>query len=76
MNKNLKETLRELLKEAVRVEHKLIGKVAIGSHLSYYGLVAWEAHGTYRYAAGVVGLLMVVEACINHTPPGPPDSPA
>lgn len=74
--KNPREVFRDFCKVAVKAEHRVIGKVALGSHLSYYGLVYMEAHGTYRYAAGVVGVLMVLEALAGHDgPPGPPGAP-
>lgn len=45
-----------------RAEHRTVARVALIGHLSYYGLVSLEAHGNYRYAAGVVGLILIFEA--------------
>lgn len=45
-----------------RIEHRIVARVAICSHLAYYVLVTAEAHGTYRYAAGVVAVVVIVEA--------------
>lgn len=52
-----------------RIEHRLVARVALLSHLSYYGLVSVEAHGTYRYAAGVVGLILIIEAFAGDASP-------
>jgi hypothetical protein len=42
--------------------HRAFIRVTAFSHLAYYGLVSVEAHGHYRYAAGVLGVLLIVEA--------------
>lgn len=42
-------------------ERKAVAKLAMYAHLSYYALVSVEAHGSYRYAAGAVLGIMVLE---------------
>lgn len=54
-----------------RIEHKVVARVALTGHLAYYGLVTLEAHGHYRWAAMVVGIVLLVESFM---PTGaPPD---
>jgi hypothetical protein len=54
------------LKHALhKLEHRIVARVIFGGHLTYYGLVAAEAHGTYRYAAGAVGVLLIIEVLIG-----------
>lgn len=64
--------LTRLIHALHNVEHKAAAKVTVGAHLAYYGLVSMEAHGHYRYAAAVVGCLMLLEAVMgNGDGPGP-----
>lgn len=44
----------------IRVIHKLGHKAEHFFHMTYLGLVGWEAHGHYRFAA--IALLIVVIA--------------
>jgi hypothetical protein len=46
-------------------EHKVLAKLMTGGHMCYYSLVAAEAHGTYRYAAGFVGTLVILETVVG-----------
>lgn len=59
--------LRRVRKLAHNAEHKVIARAAIGTHLTYYGLVTWEAHGTYRWAALAVGIIMIIEIVLPHS---------
>ena len=59
---NIKAKMKKVRGAANRVETKVLGRVAVVSHLSYYALVGIEAHGNYRYAAMVVGVIVVLEA--------------
>jgi hypothetical protein len=61
----IKAVLVKVRGAIARAEKKLLAKVAIATHLSYYGLVGMEAHGNYRYAAIVIAVLMVAEIATN-----------
>ncbi len=52
---------------AAWIDHKIVGKSMVVAHASYYTLVTWEAHGTYRYAAGIICVFMVIEI-LSHSP--------
>lgn len=55
----------EWLRLIQKAEHKAAVKAAGWTHIVYYGLVAWEAHGSYRYAAAV----LLIIAIIHHDTP-------
>lgn len=59
----LKHRLRhsQLVKATDRICHKTVARLTILSHADYYSLVSVEAHGTYRYAAGFLALLVAYE---------------
>jgi len=46
-------------------EHKMVAKVAVVGHLSYYGLVFVESHGMYGKAALVCGVVLLVEVVLG-----------
>lgn len=48
------------------IDRKIVSRAIIFSHGAYYVLVYAEAHGRYRYAAGVIAVCMIVER-LNHT---------
>lgn len=61
--KEMKRTKMKVLMDALhKIEHKMVARVAAFAHLAYYGLVSVEAHGNYRYAAGAIGVILIVEA--------------
>jgi hypothetical protein len=41
--------------------HFVVIKTVTICHVAYYALVSLEAHGSYRYAAGVLAIIVVVE---------------
>ena len=41
--------------------HFVVIKTVTICHVAYYALVSLEAHGSYRYAAGALAVLVVVE---------------
>lgn len=57
--------IRRLLSRLRQREHRMVGKVAIASHLSYYGLVYIESHGMYGKAALVCGIILLVEVVVG-----------
>lgn len=59
---NRTERLRRLRRTLHEAEHATVARVATMGHLAYYTLVAAEAHGSYRYVAGLLGVLLVLEA--------------
>lgn len=61
---------RKMLALAKRAEHRALLRLTTLGHLAYYGLVSFEAHGHYRYAAGALGVLLIAEALLNHDAPG------
>jgi hypothetical protein len=67
----VKHTLHDIRKAIASAGHKLFLKIAVASHFAYYGLVAMEAHGFYRYASGIIVLVMVVEAIEARVSGGP-----
>lgn len=44
------------------LSHKAVHRMHWCAHSSYLGLVAYEAHGSYRYAAGVLLVVTVIGA--------------
>lgn len=62
----MEEKLRKLLAVAKRAEHRLLLRLTTMGHLAYYGLVSFEAHGHYRYAAAALGVLLIAEAVVGH----------
>lgn len=66
---SIRERLRLLKRTARKVEHKLVLRTVTVGHLAYYTLVSIEAHGNYRYVAGGLGLLLLVEAIIGEDHP-------
>lgn len=54
--------LRTVAGKVRRVEHRALARLGFAAHLAYYGLVSVEAHGTYRYVAGGLGLLLILES--------------
>lgn len=46
-------------------EHRLVGKMAITGHLTYYGLVYVESHGMYGKAALFCGAILLVEIVLG-----------
>lgn len=52
---------KNVWKKALRVEQRIVARVTVGAHFAYYGLVGIEAHGSYRYAAVAVLLMMALE---------------
>ena len=45
-----------------QAEHRMVAKLTILCHLGYYSLVSVEAHGTYRFMAGGLAVLVVWES--------------
>ena len=71
MKMTAKERLLLALKLAHRVEHKVVAKAAIFGHLTYYGLVSFEAHRkTYAIVAGFIGVVMLLETVLGEPPTG------
>lgn len=71
MKMTAKERFLLAIKLAHKVEHKLVAKAAIYGHLTYYGLVSFEAHGkTYAVVAGFIGVVMLLETLIGEPPGG------
>lgn len=66
--KSIKESVHHFI---MWVDHKIVGKSMVVAHASYYLLVSWEAHGTYRYAAGIILVFTVVEVISHAQPHGP-----
>ena len=46
--------------------HVVVAKLTFIGHCSYYALVSWEAHGSYRYAAGMLAIITVVASFSSH----------
>ena len=59
------EKIKALFSHIKIVEHRAIARVAAGTHFAYYTLVGMEAHGSYRYAAGILCGLMVFEVILG-----------
>jgi hypothetical protein len=57
--------LKELWHSFLKVEHRAVAFVAAKGaavcHFTYYTLVTAEAHGTYRWAALALAVLMILE---------------
>lgn len=62
---NAKAKVKEFVAHALAALHKaekrFLAKVMVGTHAAYYAMVAWEAHASYKYAAGAVLVLMALE---------------
>lgn len=56
----------QLLAKAHDVVHKLCHKAEVCGHCTYLGLVSWEAHGYYRFAAGILLLIIIIVQVIEH----------
>lgn len=61
----LKVRITLFLRGVKHANHRLVARVAIGSHLVYYTLCFIEAHGSYGYAAGFCGLLLLIETLMG-----------
>jgi hypothetical protein len=62
MQKSLRDTIRHATGAIHKIPHTVMVKLTIGSHIAYYGLVAIEAHGNYKYAAFLCGIFICIEA--------------
>lgn len=61
----LRAQLRELIKHFRHTNHRMVARLAIGGHLTYYSLCFIEAHGNYGYAAGFCGFILLIECLIG-----------
>lgn len=69
MNRKNRVRLAHAWKAIRHAEHVLVAKVAVYGHLAYYGLVTVEAHGSYRYAAGALAVVVALELLGGKVPP-------
>lgn len=53
--------MKGIMRTLHKFEHKAIVKIAALTHYAYYGLVALEAHATYKWAAAGILLVMIHE---------------
>lgn len=64
-NESLRQRLRMFWLHFRRANHRRVARAAIGGHLVYYSLCFVEAHGSYGYAAGFCGVLLVLEVVMG-----------
>lgn len=57
--------LRAALRHIRHEKHKAVARMAVGAHFTYYVMVFMEAHGHYGYAAGVCGVILVIEVILG-----------
>lgn len=52
----------DFARAAHKFEHKMVARATLAGHSVYYALVAWEAHASYRFAAGALLVMLALEA--------------
>lgn len=62
---SLAHRVKEHLHALGHSKHKAVARAAIASHFVYYVMVFIEAHGSYGIAAGVCGVILVVEVVLG-----------